>query len=202
MPLSSRIIRFALLVLLTLGLTIPAFAEEERSQDHEQLRALLKRGAEALTTRQLDAVEPYLHPDFTLVTVDNRKLKGIGELRQYWTELFDGEAPLLKSMEARPEADQLTTFLDGDSGVVYGTSNDRFTFTDGDVREMPSRWSAVVQKVDETWQLVSVHFSANLLDNPVLDAVKVASQRAMVMAGAAGLALGLVIGYLLRRRAA
>lgn len=200
MTLSLITLRFAILALLTLGLATQASAQEERSQDHDQLRALLKRGAEALNTRQLDPMAPYLHPEFTLVTVDNRKLKGIAGLQGYLNELFDGEAPLLKSMEVRPEADELTTFLDEDSGVVYGTSNDRYTFAEGDGREMTSRWSAVVQKDGETWKLVSVHFSANLLDNPVIDAAKNTARRMIIIVGGVGLAVGLAIGFLLRRR--
>jgi len=193
-------LRFALLALLTLGLTTQASAQEERSQDHDQLRALLKRGAEALNTRQLDTMAPYLHPEFTLVTVDNHKLKGIADLQGYLSELFDGETPMLKSIEVRPEADELTTFLDDDSGIVYGTSSDRYTFSEGDVREMTSRWSAVVQKDGENWKLVSVHFSANLLDNPVIDVAKNTAKRMMVIIGGVGLAAGLAIGVLLRRR--
>ena len=191
---------FVALTILTVGLPIPASAQEERSQDHDQLRAMLKLGAEALTTRQLNAIAPYLHPEFTMVTVDNRKLKGASELQQYWDELFNGEAPLLKAMEARPEADQPTTFLDDNSGVVYGKSNDRYTFMDGDVREMTSRWSAVVQKDAGTWKLVSVHFSANLLDNPVIDVAKDTARRMMIIIGVVGLVAGLAIGFLLRRR--
>ena len=103
-------------------------------------------------------------------------------------------------MEARPEADQPTTFLDDNSGVVYGKSNDRYTFMDGDVREMTSRWSAVVQKDAGTWKLVSVHFSANLLDNPVIDVAKDTARRMMIIIGVVGLVAGLAIGFLLRRR--
>jgi ketosteroid isomerase-like protein len=202
MTISLGKVTLAALVLLTsLGLAAPVPpAQEEHSQDHDQLRALLKRGAEALNTRQLDSMAPYLHPEFTLVTVDNHKLKGIAELKTYLNELFDGETPIFKSMEVRPEADDLTTFLDEDSGVVYGTSNDRYTFSDGDVREMSTRWTAVVQKDGETWKLVSVHFSANLLDNPVIDAAKTTARRLIFIVGGIGLAAGLVIGFLVRRR--
>ena len=200
MTIPFRKTAFGAVMLLTLAFATPASAQEERHQDHEQLRALLTRGAEAMNTRRLDEITPYLHPDFTLITVDNRKLKGISELQTYWQELFDGETPLLKSVEIRPEADELTTFLDEDSGVVFGKSNDRYTFTDGDVRDMTSRWSAVVEKDGGTWKLVSVHFSANLLDNPVIAAVKSAAQRTTIMVGALGIALGLLVGVLLRRR--
>ena len=200
MAISFGKVTLSAITLLTLGLATPVLSREERSQDHDQLRALLKRGAEALTTRELNPMAPYLHPEFILVTVDNRKLKGIAELQGYLNELFDGEKPTLKSMEVHPEADELTTFLDDNSGIVYGTSNDRYTFSDGDVREMTSRWSAVVQKDGETWKLVSVHFSANLLDNPVIDAAKNTARRMIIIVGSTGLAAGLAIGFLLRRR--
>jgi hypothetical protein len=47
---------------------------------------------------------------------------------------------------------------------------------------------------------VSVHFSANLLDNPVIDVAKNTAKRMMIIIGGVGLAAGLAIGVLLRRR--
>ena len=188
------------LVVLILGVPTGALAQEERKQDHDQLRALMKKGAEALSTRNLDVMAPYVHPDFTVVTIDNKKLKGIAELKAYYDSLFEGKGALLKAIEVRPEADEATDFLDANSGVSFGTSNDRYTFLDGDVREMKSRWSAVVQKDGDTWKLVNVHFSANILDNPVLNAAKSALRNTMLIAGAVGLLVGVAIGFLLRRR--
>jgi ketosteroid isomerase-like protein len=188
------------LVVLILGVPTGALAQEERKQDHDQLRALMERGAEALSTRNLDVMAPYVHPDFTVVTIDNKKLKGIAELKAYYDSLFEGKGALLKAIEVRPEADDATDFLDANSGVSFGTSNDRYTFLDGDVREMKSRWSAVVQKDGDTWKLVNVHFSANILDNPVLNAAKSALRNTMLIAGAVGLLVGVAIGFLLRRR--
>ncbi len=177
-----------------------ATAQEQRKADHDQLRELMKRGAEALNTRKLDIMAPYLHPDFTVVTVDNRKLRGLPEFKQYWNGLFEGKDAVLRSIETKPVADDLTRFLDDNSAVSFGTSDDRYTFNDGDVRQMKSRWSAGVQKDGDTWKLVSVHFSANLLDNPVLDAAKQAVQKWALITGAIGIAIGLAIGFLLRRR--
>lgn len=179
-----------------------ATAQEQRKADHDQLRELLKRGAEALNTRKLDAMAPYLHPDFTVVTVDNRKLRGLPEFKQYWNGLFEGKDAVLKSIETKPEADDLSRFLDDNTGMSFGTSDDRYTFNDGDVRQMKSRWSAVVQKDGDAWKIVSVHFSANLLDNPVLDAAKQAVQKWALIAGAIGIAVGLALGFLMRRRSA
>lgn len=175
-------------------------AQEQRKADHDQLRELMRRGAEALNTRKLDAMAPYLHPDFIVVTVDNRKLRGLPEFKQYWNSLFEGKDALLKSIETKPEADELSRFLDDNTGMSFGTSDDRYTFNDGDVRQMKSRWSAVVQKDGDAWKIVSVHFSANLLDNPVLDAAKQAVQKWALIAGGIGIAVGLAFGFLMRRR--
>ncbi|MGH6608761.1 MAG: nuclear transport factor 2 family protein [Burkholderiaceae bacterium] len=190
------------LAALTVALmaTASVTAQEQRKADHDQLRELLKRGAEALNTRKLDVMAPYLHPDFTVVTVDNRKLRGFPEFKQYWNNLFEGENAILKSIETKPEADELTRFLDDSAAITFGTSDDRYTFNDGDVRQMKSRWSAVVRKDADTWKLVSVHFSANVLDNPVLDVAKNAVRNTALIAGAIGVAIGLVAALLLRRR--
>ena len=93
-------------------------------------------------------------------------------------------------------------FLDDNTGVSYGVSNDRYSFLDGDVRDMKSRWSAVVQKDGGAWKLVSVHFSTNLLANPVLDAAKSSVRNAAIIAGAIMLVVGVVAGFLLGRRKA
>ena len=101
-------------------------------------------------------------------------------------------------MEVKPVSDELTRFVSDTSGVVYGVSDDAYTFRDGDVRTMKTRWSAVVQKDGDAWKLVNVHFSSNLLDNPMLDAAKSYAQRMAWIAGAVGLVVGALLMALLR----
>jgi len=180
--------------------TTSVSAQEQRKADHDQLRELMKRGAEALNTRKLDAMAPHLHPEFTVVTVDNQKLRGLAEFKQYWIGLFEGKDAIVKSIETNPVADDLARFLDDNTAMSFGTSDDRYTFNDGEIRQMKSRWSAVLQKDSDTWKIVSVHFSSNLLDNPVLEATKRAVQKWALIAGAIGIAIGLALGFLMRRR--
>jgi uncharacterized protein (TIGR02246 family) len=191
-------------LVLTLSLAGAAFAQtsppDDRKADHDALRTLLSRATEALNTRKLDAVADMLHPGFTIITVDNQKLVGLDTVKKYYAGLFDGPNAILAKMEIKPVSDELTRFLGESSGVVYGVSDDTYTFRDGDVRTMKTRWSAVVQKDGDAWKLVNVHFSANLLDNPMLDAAKTYAQRMMWIAAAVGLLLGVVLMALLRRR--
>lgn len=182
----------ALSVLLLLFSAVPANAQD-REQDHEELRGLLRSLTEAVNSRGLDIARPLVHPHFTMITVDNRKFTSIDDFEAYWEGLFTGDNALLAKVDLRPEADELTDFLGDDIGIVHGTSNDTYVFTDGEERTMGSRWTAVVQKDEGIWKLSRIHFSANLLDNPILDAAKTFAY----WTGGGGLALGLIIGGLL-----
>src|SRR5204862_3763530 len=104
--------------------------------------------------------------------------------------LFTGDKHPLKKIEVDSQADTLTEFLDDNTGVVHGTSSDKYHFTDGDIISMKTRWTAVVQKDKAVWKLVTVHFSADLLDNPVLDIAKSFA----IKAALGGLVVGLLVG--------
>ena len=194
--------KFGHIVLTALLVLVPLVSvnAQNREQDHEELRALLKTLTEAVNSRDLDRARPLTHSRFTMITVDNEKFTSVDEFEAYWEGLFTGENALLTKAELRPEADDLTEFLSEDIGVVHGTSNDVFRFVDGEERVMKSRWTAVVQKEDGVWKLSRAHFSANLLDNPVLRA---AQSFSYWLAGG-GLIVGFILGglitYLIRRR--
>lgn len=191
----------SILVLIVLsGAATADTGNPDRTKDHEALRAILAKGAEALNSRNLDVVAPMLHPGFTIITVDNQKAVGIEAFRKYYEGLFEGPGAMLSKIEVRPVADEETRFLDADSGVVYGTSDETFHFKDGDVRTMKTRWSATVQKDGDAWKLVSVHFSASVLDNPLLAAAKSFAMKLAIGALVAGLLAGALLMLLLRRK--
>ncbi len=172
----------------------------DRTDDHAALRALLVKGAEALNTRNFDSIMPSLHPNFTVVTVDNQKLVGADAFKKYYLGLFEGPGALVNKIETKPVADELTQFVGDNTGITYGTSQDTFHFKDGEVRTMPTRWSAVAQKDNGTWKLVNIHFSANLMDNPALAAAKSYAGKIAAGSGILGLLIGLASMTLLRRR--
>ena len=135
-----------------------------------------------------------------MITVDNRKLVGLEAVKKYYAALFDGPDAILTKLEVKPVADELTSFLGENSGVVYGVSDDVYRFKDGDTRNMQTRWSAAVDRDGETWKLVNVHFSANLLDIPMLDAAKDYAQKTSIIGGVAGLIAGALLMEVIRRR--
>ncbi len=173
------------------ALSAAAPSGEARHSDHEELRALLKTATEAFDTREMSALAPFVAERVFITTVDGRSFTSLAEFKSYLDELNKSS---VKKIEFHPAADELTTFLDEDDGVCRGSSNDSYTFADGDVRQMKSRWTATVHRDGGRWKLVSLHISANLLDNPVVDTAK---KQAGKLAGL-GLVAGIAIGYLLR----
>lgn len=167
--LRTRALPAALALLL---FAAPALAGE-RDADHAALRDLLKATAEAMNTANLDALDSHVMSDgFEVTTVDHKHFTAFKDFKAYWMGMVKGPKAIVKSVKVAPEADQLTEFLAPNVGVCSGHSTDTFTFTDGDVRTMKTRWTAVVKKDGGRWKIARVHFSANMLDNPVLAAVK------------------------------
>ena len=161
--------------------------------DHETLRNLLKQSAEAMNSGKFEALKPYLDENFTLITVDNNKFTSINKFKQYWDKTFNDDNAILTKLEFNPVADDKTYFISDNAGVVHGTAKETYHFKDGDVRNMETRWTAIVHKTNNDWKLLSVQFTGNILDNPILDALK----ERMLKVGLIGAAIGLVIGLFL-----
>jgi ketosteroid isomerase-like protein len=172
------------------------FAWADAIADHDALRNLRKEAAVALSTNDFSHLAPMLDKDFTITTVDNHKFTSVDDFKAYWEGMFSGANPVLKSIEIDPSADALTNFLTPDLGIAYGSSVDTYHFTDGDVRKMDTRWTAVVRRNPDGWKLVAIHFSANLLDNPVLAAAKAKQCIYAAVGFVAGLVIALLLMYL------
>jgi len=202
---SKRIVAYHSIVLCAFLWSSVALAQGKpaaRAEDHAALRGILENGVEALNKRKFDVIAANVHPNFTIITVDNGKHVGLDAFKKYYLGLFEGPGAILKNFQTKAIADEETRFIDANTGLVYGTSEDVYTFADGDVRTMQTRWSALTQKDAGGWKLVSVHFSTNLLDNPVLDGVKSFYKKVAVGAALLGLLLGGLLVALLRRRPA
>jgi hypothetical protein len=166
---------------------------EPRHADHEQLRAMLKTVAGSLNSRDFDALAPLVADKFSVVTMDQKRLTSLDEVKGYFNGFFAGDKPLLKKVTFNPQADALTDFLSQNVGVCHGSSQDVYDFSDGDTRSMASRWSAVVVKEHGVWELTSLHVGVSLMDNPVLAALKASLPKAAGLGALLGLVLGLLI---------
>jgi ketosteroid isomerase-like protein len=188
-------------LVLALGLPLAAAAQAtDRPEDRAALKVLLTKGTQALNTRKFDAIAADIHPAFHIITADARKHVGLDAFKSYLTGLFEGPNAPIKDFKTELAVDEDTRFIDDNTAVSYGTSKDTFTFKDGDVRTMASRWSAVTKKEGTGWKLVNVQFTVSILDNPVVEGAKAFARTLAIGVGVVALILGFAIGLLMRRK--
>jgi len=188
--------------LVTLAAVFIGARAQDRKQDHDELRAMLKTVTEAMNSRNIDAMAPLFHNRFSITTVDQQVFTNLNDFKTYFNGLFTGDRAPLKSITFNPTADALTEFVGADIGFVHGASTDTYAFADGDTRVMTSRWTATLYKDNGKWKILNVHIGANLFDNPVITALKSWVYKVGVGAGIAGLLLGFVFARLTRRKSA
>jgi ketosteroid isomerase-like protein len=183
--------------LVFLGAAIMSVQAQDRKADHDELRAMLRTATEAMNTRNINALAPLMHEKFSITTVDQRLFTNLNEFEAYFNGLFGAT---LKSATFNPTADALTEFVGENIGLSHGTSSDTFVFADGESRQMNSRWTATLYKDNGKWKVLNIHIGTDLLDNPVVGALKSLLYKIGIGAGLAGLVLGVILGRIMRKR--
>lgn len=152
---------------------------------------------EALNTRNFTKIDPYLHPQFTITTVDNQVFHTTSEFEKYWNQQFSST---IENIKMQLQGETIRTFLSPEIDVAAGGAITTFSFKDGKSADMALRWTAVLQKLEDKWMIQSLHFSSNLLDNPVLNAARQLNKTLAVAAGLGGFLLGAATMVILHRR--
>ena len=176
---------------LILGLSAPVLAEGEDA-DHEALRALKGIYETAVMENKLDRLEPHLHPQFTAVMLTGETVGGYAELTAYWSKMREliGEGGTY-SFELEPD----TSLIFGDIALSTGKSAETVVTDSGDSFRFDSGWTAVSQRTADGWKLLRVQGTMDPITN---EFVAKGVQAASMTFGGGGLALGLVLGVILR----
>jgi len=188
------------MLILLVSLNIPQYALADVNVSPEEIQAIIQTqqtALQAINTRDFSQIKPYLHPTFTITTVDNRVFHTTDAFENYWNQQLSGP---IKNIQMELKGDVLRTFLSPETEVAHGGAMSTFSFTDGKVATMPMRWTAVLQKFQRKWMIQSLHFSANLLDNPLLNSTQELGYNLAIGAGLGGLILGAIAMFLFRKQ--
>ena len=186
------------LTVLLFSLTLSAQDQDPLARDHELLRKLLQDTVAAVNKLDTEALKAHLAPDFAITFIDKTRVTNIEELEAYLQRTFRAADAPLKGMKIAPEAEVESIFLSPDIAIDYGRSSDTYTLRNGDSVVIDSYWTATLVRHAWRWKIKSFHASANILDNPVLDATRQSTWAfglLGVLLGAAG-----VGGFLFLRR--
>lgn len=192
----SQLLASILLALTSLNASKSALAQVSQ-QDINAIVRTREIAVQALNSRDFSKVEPFLHPNFTITTVDNRVFHKVAEFEKYWNQQFSGS---IEKIVMETKVDDPRRFLSPNTATSYGDAIATFYFKDGNVGRMGMRWTAVLQKFQGKWTIQSLHFSSNLLDNPVLNGSQRMGITMAVAAGVGGFLVGAIAMFLLRRK--
>jgi ketosteroid isomerase-like protein len=195
----------ALLMSCALGATA-AQAQAPRPSDealHNELRALKDRAVAAVNKRDPDALMKELDPNIAFTAMNNEVVHGIAEAKAYYQKMLVGAARIVEDMSLTAEPDRLAdVYENGTVAVATGTSTAHFKLAAGPEFDVPLRWSATLRRANDKWAIASMHFSANMFENPMLSALERSIKWVAVITGVVALIVGFLLGWWLPKRPA
>ena len=178
-----------------------ASARASDEEEHKALRKLKDDIAQAVSNRDFDAARKVFHDPFMATVITQDSFTDLAQLKNYFDSLFTRNTLRIKSLSIKPEADELSQFFTGTIALTKGLTTEHYEMADGRNFDLKGRWTAVsVKESDGTWRLMGFHSGINFLDNPVLAAIESSVLWVGLGGTAFGLFLGLIGGWLLKRR--
>jgi ketosteroid isomerase-like protein len=178
----------------------PAAASGSEEAEHEALRQMRTLYEQAIRDNKVEALAPFLHNDFHGVMITGRAVNGLGELKQYWTDIHAlmGEGGRYTTT-LKPE----TSVLIGDVALARGTSDDVVVTSEGREFRFTSLWTAVLQKQDGRWQLRQAQGGIDPVSNPfVAEFTRRSLRVAIGISAGVGILVGWGLAWVFRRRRA
>jgi len=192
--LKTTITLFAIISLFTLR----ASAQEDPA--HNELRAVRDGLLAGMNSGDIEAQIRFLHPNVTITWHNAEVSRGRDGVRSYLKRMLEGPPKVVDKFGAQVKVDELSILFGGDTAVAFGSAQEHFTLTGGQVFDFTGRWSATLVKEDGKWLIANLHTSDNIFENPFLKR----AVRALWWVGGGALVIGLLVGWLIgriRRRA-
>jgi ketosteroid isomerase-like protein len=167
---------------------------EPMDPDHIELRAMKDQLVKGINEGNMDLIDPLLHPEVVVTWQDGKVCKGPAAIRKFYADMAAKSKKTFQGYKIPPTADEPTILHAGKhAGVAYGYNVGVFHLAGKDF-EMNNRWTATMVKEDGKWLLSSYHVSMNVLDNPLLNTVKVVGIGSAAVALVAGVIIGRRLG--------
>lgn len=184
--------------ILVSSFSISAFAQtsvsavdtSDRTADHDALRVMLIDAEKAINEGRFNDLTKYFDPNINVIYQNAEVADGIPAVQAFQKRILNDKGGLLKGFKTKVTADKLTEFY-GDTAIAYGSAVDHYTLVTGKEMDVTSKWSTTLVKENGVWKVVSLQFTTNLFDNPLLSIAKASNK----YFGIGGLVLGLILGF-------
>lgn len=159
--------------------------------DHEQLRLLREALTEAVVKSDVATQLQYVHDGVVTTWQNNRVTSGQEGLKSFMDEMTAGGEIVFQGYTVPPSSDDIAIMYEGPTAIAVGKSVPHYKYL-GKEFDLENRWTATLVKKDGQWKLAAYHVSANMTDNPILDAAVNSIVWAVIISLLIGLVLGIV----------
>ena len=201
-------------ILLLLSCVLNVVAADAQSQTpppsppsaetlHNELRALRDQAVTAVNKRDADSLMQLLDPNITFTAMNNDVVHGLEQAKAYYQRMLVGSGRIVEAMSLTVVPDDLTgLYENGTIGISAGSSVAHFKLATGTEFDVPLRWTATLHRSNDKWSILSLHYSANMFDNPILDALKSSTKWTALGVGFVFILVGFLVGRWSRKRSA
>jgi len=172
---------------------------DPHAEDRKQLLHLLAEVEAGINAQNIDRMLAQMDDNATVTWLNAEVSRGKADIKAYYQRMVGAEGAILKNYLTKAKLSAPAKFY-GDIAVADGTTADEFFPWKRAVFKFNSNWSGTMTKADGQWKLVSLHLSANVFNNPLLDEYREILWYVGLGAFGAGLILMFLIMRFARRR--
>jgi hypothetical protein len=189
-------------IALPLALSLAALGQEPapndpHAADRQQMLHIFREVETSINEQKLDRMVKQMDPAATVVWANGEISRGPAEILAYYDRMVKGPDRVLSRYTTKAKLNGHARFLaDGTVAIADGTMEDEFTSTLRGPFKLNSNWTTTLAKINGEWKVVSLHLSANVFNNVLLDDAK----KALTYTAGGGLLAGALIGWFLGRR--
>lgn len=154
-------------------------AQEKKAPDehpaHDELRALRDALFDAYQEKDIDRLLQNVHENVVVTWQNGVRHRGHAAIRTFRDQWLEERVERIGKVESERHeltVDELSILYGDDIAVAFGSVDDELELAGGKEFKLRTYWTATVVKEEDKWLLASLHLSANLFDNPILDVAK------------------------------
>ncbi len=171
-----------------------AFADtaDPHAADRQALIKVFQEIEAGINGQNIERMVAQMTPDATVTWLNGEVSRGHEEIRAYYQRMVKGPERILSKYTTVAKLGAHARFF-GEVAVADGTMQDAFFPLARKPFTLSSNWTSTSAKINGEWKVVSLHLSANVFNNNLLDEAKSVAK----LTAAAGALGGLILAGLI-----
>ncbi len=165
-------------------------ADPATKQLADRFSALMK----LFTSRETEKILAEFQSPFQMTFPTGHLATDHDSLEKYFSDIYKKDVGLLQRIEIDPD-DVKVTLVGENDALITATGDDKFISREGYEYKLETRWTGTARRTGAEWKFVTLSHTANVLKNPMMKEAVDASRLRPLVAGIAGLLVGLLGGW-------